>query len=189
VDKREFAVPPGVSVTFAGFRAVLGPFPTIGEIVAVRFIAPENPLTLERVRAAVAEEPCERVMEVEFAPIVKSCGGGDATNKNACTERESFPLDPVIFIVKVPVGEEIGTNTVRVELPVPVSSDTEFGFAAPVILVAAGGVAFRFTLPANPYVLESLIVNVATEPGLRVIEGGVNAMLKSGVFEPVLRSP
>jgi hypothetical protein len=189
MDKREFAVPPDVTVTLTGFRAALGPFPTIGEIVAVRFTAPENPLTLERVRAAVAEEPCERVMEVEFAPIVKSCGGGDATNKNACTERESFPLDPVIFIVKVPVGVEIGANTVSVELPVPVSSETEFGFAAPVMLVAAGGVAFRFTLPANPYVLESLIVNVATEPGLRVIEGGANAMLKSGVFEPVLRSP
>jgi len=189
MDKREFAVPPGVSVTFAGIRVALGPFPTIGEIVAVRFTAPENPLTLERVRAAVADEPCERVTEVEFAPIVKSWGGGDATSKNACTERESFPLDPVIFIVKVPVGVEIGTNTVSVELPVPVSSDTEFGFAAPVMLVAAGEVAFRLTLPANPYVLESLIVNVATEPGFRVIEGGVNAMLKSGAFEPVLRSP
>ncbi len=128
-------------------------------------------------------------MEVEFAPIVKSWGGGDATNKNACTECESFPLDPVRFIAKVPVGVEIGTSTVSVELPVPVSSETEFGFAAPVTLVVAGGVALRFTLPANPYVLESLIVNVAIEPGLRVTEGGVNAMLKSGVFEPVFRVP
>lgn len=84
---------------------------------------------------------------------------------------------------------EAGTDTVNDELPVPVRSDTEFGFAAPVMPVAAGGVPFRFTLPANPYMLESLIAKVATEPGLRVTDPGVNAILKSGVFEPVLRSP
>jgi len=87
------------------------------------------------------------------------------------------------------MGAEVGIDTVNVALPVPVSSETEFGFAAPVIPVAAGRVAFRFTLPANPYMLESLIVNVATEPGLRVTEGGVIAMLKSGMFEPVLIAP
>jgi hypothetical protein len=163
--------------------------PTIGDTVAVRFTAPEKPLTLESVKAAVAEEPCERVMEVEFAPIVKSLGGGGATSKNACTMCESFPLYPVTFIVNVPVGVDVGTNTVRVELPVPVSSDTELGFAAPVMLVVAGSVAFRFALPANPYVLESLIVNVATEPGLRVTEAGDIAMVKSGIFEPGLRAP
>ena len=83
MDNSEFAVPPDVKVTFGGFKVALGPFPTIGDIVAVRFTAPEKPLTLERVRAVVAEEPCDRVKEVEFAPIVKSWGGGDATNKKA----------------------------------------------------------------------------------------------------------
>jgi len=48
------------------------------------------------------------------------------------------------------MGVDVGTNTVSVELPVPVSSDTELGFAVPVMLVVVGGVAFRFTLPANP---------------------------------------
>jgi hypothetical protein len=172
-----------------GFKVALGPFPTIGETVAVRFTAPEKPLTLESVRAAVAEDPCARVMEVEFAPIVKSGGGGDVTSMNACTECESFPLDPVTFILNVPVGVEAGTNTVSVELPVPVSSETEFGFASALVLVAAGAVAFKFTLPANPYVLASLTVNVATEPGLRVTEAGVNAMMKSGVFAPALEAP
>jgi hypothetical protein len=94
-----------------------------------------------------------------------------------------------MFIANVPVGVEAGTNTVNVELPVPVSSDTEVGFAAPVMLVVVGDVAFRLTLPANPYVLESLTVKVATEPGLRVTEGGSTAMLKSGVFAPVLMAP
>jgi hypothetical protein len=50
----------------------VGPVPITGQTVAVRFTIPENPLTLEIVRLAVAEEPCERVMEVVFATIVKS---------------------------------------------------------------------------------------------------------------------
>jgi len=33
------------------------------------------------------------------------------------------------------------------------------------------------------------MVNVATEPGVRVKEGGDRATLKSGAFEPVLRDP
>ncbi len=116
----------------------------------MRFTIPENPLTLESVRLALAEEPCDMIMEVESAAIVKSWGGGEATSKNTCTECESFPLDPVRFIVKVPVGVKAGTNIVNVELPVPVSSETEFGFAATVMLAEEGGVALRFTLPAKP---------------------------------------
>jgi len=58
----------------------------IGETVAVRSTIPENPLTLEIVRLAVAEEPCGRVMEVEFAAIVKSWGGGDVISKNVCAK-------------------------------------------------------------------------------------------------------
>jgi len=82
-DSSEFAVPPDVRVTFVGLMVAMGPFPISGETVAVRFTNPENPLTLESVRLAVPEEPCERVMEVEFAAIVKSRGGGDAISKNA----------------------------------------------------------------------------------------------------------
>lgn len=52
--------------------------------------------------------------------------------------------------MNVPVGVEDGTSTVSVELAVPVSRETEFGFDATVMLVAVGGVAFRFTLPAKP---------------------------------------
>ena len=121
----------------------------IGEIVAVRFTIPEKPLTLEIVRLAVPEEPCERVMEVEFAAIVKSRGGGDAISKNACAKCASLPLYPVRFIVNVPGGVEDGINTVSVEVPVPVSRETEFGFAVTVMLEAVGGVAFKFTLPAK----------------------------------------
>jgi hypothetical protein len=124
--------------------------PRIGETVAVRFTNPENPLTLVIVRLAVAEEPCERVMEVEFAAIVKSRGGGDAISKNACAKCESLPLYPVRFIVKAPIGVEDGANTVSVALPAPVNRETEFGFAATVMLVEVGGVALRFTLPAKP---------------------------------------
>jgi hypothetical protein len=51
---------------------------------------------------------------------------------------------------KAPVAAEAGTNTVKVELPVPVSRETEFGFTAIVALTVDGMVAFRFTLPAKP---------------------------------------
>ena len=50
-------VPPDVRVTLDGFRFAVGPFPIIGETVAVRFTIPENPLTLEIARLAVAEDP------------------------------------------------------------------------------------------------------------------------------------
>ena len=120
---------------------------------------------------------------------MKSGGGGEATTKNTCTACERFPLDPVRFMLKVPIGAEAGASTVNVELPVPVSKETEFGFTATVAPTLEGMVAFRFTLPAKPKRLESFIVKVATDPGLMVREGGVNATLKSGPFEPAFRVP
>lgn len=150
MDNNEFAVPPNVRVTFVGFRDTEGPFGIMGEIVAVRFTTPENPLTLERVRLDDAEKPGERVIEVEFTVIVKSRGGGDVTSMNAWTECHSFPLDPVRFSVNAPTGVVFGTSTVNMALPVPVSRETEFGFDETVMLVAEGGVAFRLTLPAKP---------------------------------------
>jgi len=120
---------------------------------------------------------------------VKSGGGGEVTTKNTCAKWESLPLDPVRFMLKVPVGAEAGTSTVNVELPVPVSKETEFGFTATVAPTLEGMVAFRFTLPAKPKRLESFIVKVATDPGLMVREGGVNATLKSGPFESAFRVP
>jgi len=115
----------------------------------VRFTIPEKPLTLEIVRLAVPEEPCERAIEVEFAAIAKSRGGGDAISKNDCAKCDSLPLYPVRFIVNIPVGVNDGADTVSVEVPVPVSRETEFGFAVTVMLEAVGGVAFKFTLPAK----------------------------------------
>lgn len=149
-DSSEFAVPPDVNVTLVGFNVAVGPLPSRGDTVAVRFTIPENPLTLESVMPAVAEDPCERVREVEFAEIVKSWGGGGAISRNACARWEILPLYPVRFSVNVPVGVEAGINTVSVELPVPVSREMEFGFTATVMPVEAGGVAFKFTLPAKP---------------------------------------
>jgi hypothetical protein len=55
----------------------------MGETVAVRLTIAENPLTLDSVRLAVAEEPCATVIEVGLATIVKSGGGGEVTSKNA----------------------------------------------------------------------------------------------------------
>jgi hypothetical protein len=52
-------------------------------------------------------------------------------------------------MLRVPVGVEPGTNIANVELPVPVSRETEFGFTC-IVMLAIGGVAFRLTLPAKP---------------------------------------
>jgi len=120
---------------------------------------------------------------------VKSGGGGEATTKNTCTACESLPLDPVRFMLKVPVGAEAGATTVNVELPVPVSRETEFGFTATVAPTLEGIAAVKFTLPAKPLRLESLIVKVAMDPGFSVSEGGVKATLKSGPFESAFRVP
>ncbi len=49
----------------------------------MRLTTPEKPLTLRRARLDAVEEPCERVIEVEFTAIVKSLGGGDVASKNA----------------------------------------------------------------------------------------------------------
>jgi hypothetical protein len=187
-DNSEFTVPPAVSDTIVGFSVALGPFPTNGETVAVRFTTPENPLTLEIVRPAVAEEPCERTRGFEFAVIVKPGGGGEATTKNTCTECVSFPLEPVRFRLKVPVDAETGTKVVNVEPPVPVNRETEFGFTA-IIMPAVGGVAFRLTLPAKPLRLERMTVKVAKEPGFTVREGGAKPTLKSGAFTPEFGVP
>jgi len=94
-----------------------------------------------------------------------------------------------MFIMNVPIGVDAGTHTVNVELPVPVSNETELGFVTTVMLVVAGGVAFRFTLPVNPLRLESVMANVAIELGFRVSEGGAKPTLKSGVPDPVFRVP
>ena len=91
--------------------------------------------------------------------------------------------------MNVPIGVEVGTHTVNVELPDPVSNETELGFATTVMLVVAGGVAFRFTLPENPLRLASAIVKVAIEPGFRLSEGGARPTLKSGAPNPVFRVP
>lgn len=91
--------------------------------------------------------------------------------------------------MSVPIGVEGGTHTVNVELPDPVSNETELGFATTVMLVVAAEVAFRFTLPENPLRLESCIVKVAMEPGFKLSEGGTNPTLKSGAPDPVFRVP
>jgi len=46
-----------MSETPSSFRVAIGPLARIGETVEVRFTIPENPLTLEIGRLAVAEEP------------------------------------------------------------------------------------------------------------------------------------
>jgi len=60
----------------------------------VRFTIPENPLTLETVRLAVAEEPCERVMEIALATIVKSWGGGDTITRVLALGEKVFHYNP-----------------------------------------------------------------------------------------------
>jgi len=59
----------------------------------------------------------------------------------------------------------VGVETVRTDVPAPVSRETLLGFRAIVTFVALGeSVAFRLTLPAKPFKLPSETVNVANPP-------------------------
>ena len=76
---------------------------------------------------------------------------------------------------------EIGTKAVSVDRPVPVSSETEFGFNAIVMFATSCDVAFRFTLPVKLYRLDMVTVKVARDPWTTITEG-VTAKEKSGMF-------
>lgn len=98
-DSSELALPPDVRVTFVGFNDSEGPFPTVGETVAARFTAPEKPLTLRRVRLDVAEEPCERVIEVESTVTVKSPSSDS-------TRHTTGPIRPRIIMIALIRGSK-----------------------------------------------------------------------------------
>jgi len=118
-------------------------------MVAVIFTIPEKPLTLENVKLVVTEDPCETVIEFEFTVMLKFGGGGGTTVKNAWTECESLPLEPVMFSASGPSGAEFETCTVSVAFPVPTRSETELGFTAKEMLGEPRRVAFKLTLPAK----------------------------------------
>ena len=77
-----------------------------------------------------------------------------------------------------------GVDTVSVDVPVPVSSDTLFGFIATVTLIALGeSEALRLTLPAKLFRLLSWTMKVASPPGIVEDEAGVAPIEKSGLFD------
>jgi hypothetical protein len=55
-------VPPGGGVTDVGFNATVGPFPAVGETVAVMLTFPAKPPRLDIVRLDDVEVPLESVM-------------------------------------------------------------------------------------------------------------------------------
>ncbi len=79
------------------------------------------------------------------------------------------------------MGVEGPADSVSLDVPEPVNSETVSGFRAIDELDASGErVAARLTLPANSSRLVMSMVKVVSEPCERLMETGLEAMVKSG---------
>ena len=96
-DSNELTVPPGGGISDAGFNATVGPFPTVGETVAVILTFPPKPPRLDMVRLDDVEVPLAITMLEGLELTAKSGGEGGFTVRKICTQCESLPLAPVTF--------------------------------------------------------------------------------------------
>ena len=133
-----FPVPPDSNVTRLGLRARVGLEALLGDIEVVRVTCPANPPMLVNVMVVLVAEPRVRFIEEGEEVIEKSGEGGGTTLRMLVTLWPIFPLAPSIVIVYVFSGADAGTDTVSVDVPDPVSSETEPGFRAMVTFVIPG---------------------------------------------------
>ena len=102
--------------------------------------------------------------EIGFVEMVKSGVLAWFTVTVTIVESDRLPLVPVTFTAYEPVAADVGTVTVRTELPVcPALRVTGFGLnelKGPV----GETVAERLTEPVKPFWLVMLIVEVVEEP-------------------------
>ena len=132
----------------------------------VRLTVPANPLTAVTVIVEVAETPALTAAG-EVAATVKS-----VTVKVALVECERVPLVPVIVTVYVPATIELQA---RVAVP---ESVTLAGVIGPQVRSAGTVLSTRLTVPVNPLIAETVIVEDAEVPAWTGA-GEVTAMLKS----------
>lgn len=179
----ELFVPPEARRRILGFTETVGPG---GFTIRVKLIAPEKPLTLETDTADWLLPPATMFRTDGFATIVKSGvgGGGGLTTVNlTMTLCDRLPLVPVTLTAKVSVGVPSVVTKVSVAVPVPPGlSVTLFGLTPHEgqLGQSGGGDVKRLTVPANPLMLASTIVEVAVVPCCTFSELGFAVMEKFG---------
>ncbi len=137
--------------------------------IEVNKTVPVKPLTGATVIVEVAKEPVRMVIEVELAATVRS-----VTVTAAVDERDTVPMVPVTFMVKVAVVEQL---TVSVDIP-DVPSVTLVGLS---VTVQLGGAAVTVseTTPAKPFRAAAVMVTSAVDPDGKLTDVGLTLMVKS----------
>ena len=142
-------------VTLIGFSESDGPRWTAGETVEPRLTVDVNPFTLIIDIAGVADDPRFRVMLMADDVMLKS-----PTLTVTMTEWESVPLMPVIVTMDLVATVAL---KVQAEVPVPPEGTWTFPGEHDAVTVAGEADVESMTVPANPFWLVRLIVDIADE--------------------------
>ncbi len=162
-------------MTVGGFSVAEGP---LGVMVAARLTLPEKPLRLVRVIVEFPANPCTMLKVVGLEDMLKS---GPTTVTATVAEWESDPLVPVTVTVYVPAALAVVGEKVRTKEPVPPAARVTVVVAGLKGRPAGEETLFRVTVPAKPFRLARLIVDVVEDPWTTETEAGVAPILKSGV--------
>ena len=161
-------------MTLAGFNEANGPLCTAGETVEPKFTVDVNPFTLIIEIVGVADDPRFRVMLKADDVMLKS-----PTLTVTMTEWESVPLEPVIVTIDLAAAVAL---KVQAEVPVPPEGTGTFIGEHEAVTVAGEADVDSMTIPANPFWLLRLIVDIADESAGNATALGLAAIEKSGVF-------
>ncbi len=170
-------VPPAGKVT--GFMLNEKVRPVTGAVVeATRLTLPAKLFRLVSVMVEVAELPAARLAGV--AALAEMPKSGATTVTATVAEWESDPLVPVAVTVYVPAALLVVGEKVRGKEPVPPAARVTMVVAGLKGRPAGEETLFTVTVPAKPFRLARLIVDVAEDPWTTETEAGVAAILKSG---------
>ncbi len=154
----------------------------VGDTATPRATLPVKPLRLVRVIVEFPDDPCTMLKVVGLEDMLKS---GPTTVPAVVAEWDGDPPIPVpvTVIVYVPTGVEVVVEIVRVDVPVPPAVRVTGFMLNEKVTPVTGAVvkAARFTLPAKPFRLVSVMVEVAELPATKL--AGVVALaeiVKSG---------
>jgi len=178
VEVPEDVVP--VRVMLVGLRVHVNPVE--GDTVSDNAIVPVKPLIADTVIVEVPAEPTATLTLVGLAVTVRS-GAGDTVYVTVA-EWETDPLVPVTVTVKVPVVDPVHD---RVEVPdvVVLVSAILVGDRVHVRPVAGETVSDSVTVPVNPLIPATVMVEVPGEPTTTGTVIGLATTVKSGAAPTV----
>lgn len=153
----------------------LSPFFAIGEMAVLRLTVPLKPFTPLMVIVKVAEEFRVIVWLVGVALIAKS--GVPVIVTETLVVRDNVPLVPLTVTAKNPEGVELVDDIVRVAVAEPPLTNTEAGLTVKVRPGELG--ADSVTVPTNPLIAVTVIVDVAVAPATKLKLTGLATRLKS----------